>query len=94
MLHLTNPCAKRKVLSLTKPKGKIYKTKSLRNYITQSCGHFHTTQWMYHMDFNKTYGEKAWLEPERNDTCCLYWTSFLHIVGEAQIRSKYADYIN
>ena len=33
MLHLTNPCAKRKVLSLTKPKGKIYKTKSLRKYI-------------------------------------------------------------
>ena len=28
MLHLTNPCAKRKVLSLTKPKGKIDKTKS------------------------------------------------------------------
>ena len=35
MLHLTNSCAKRKVLSLTKPKGKIYSTKSLRNYITQ-----------------------------------------------------------
>ena len=35
MLHLTNPCAKQKVLSLTKPKGKIYKTKSLRNYITK-----------------------------------------------------------
>ena len=34
MFHLTNPCAKRKVLSLTKPKGKIYKTKSLGNYIT------------------------------------------------------------
>ena len=34
MLHLTNPCAKRKVLSLTKPKGKIYKTKSLGNYFT------------------------------------------------------------
>ena len=34
MLHLTNPCAKRKVLSLIKPKGKIYKTKYLRNYIT------------------------------------------------------------
>ena len=33
-LHLTNPCAKRKVLSLTKPKGKIYKTKSLGHYIT------------------------------------------------------------
>ena len=33
MLHLTNPSAKRKVLSPTKPKGKIYKTKSLRNYI-------------------------------------------------------------
>ena len=34
MLHLTNPCAKRKVLSLTKLKGKIYKMKSLGNYIT------------------------------------------------------------
>ena len=34
MLHLTNPCAKRKVISLTKPKGKIYKTKSLGHYIT------------------------------------------------------------
>ena len=33
MLHLTNPCTKRKVLILTKPKGKIYKTKSLRHYI-------------------------------------------------------------
>ena len=34
MLHLPNPCAKRKVLSLTKPKGKIYKTNSLGHYIT------------------------------------------------------------
>ena len=34
MLHLTNPCAEGKILSLTKPKGKIYKTKSLGNYIT------------------------------------------------------------
>ena len=34
MLHLTNPCAKRKVLSLTKSEGKIYKTKSFGNYIT------------------------------------------------------------
>ena len=34
MLHLTNQCAKRKVLNLTKPKGKIYKTKSLGHYIT------------------------------------------------------------
>ena len=40
-VHLTNPCTKQKVLSLTNPKGKIYKTKnvnikkkSLRNYIT------------------------------------------------------------
>ena len=33
-LHQTNPCAKRKVLSLTKPKGRIYKTKSLGHYIT------------------------------------------------------------
>ena len=52
MLHLTNPCAKRKVLSLTKPKGKIYKTKSLRNYITNQinvyfncyCISFHEIQ--------------------------------------------------
>ena len=34
MLHLTNPCDKRKVLSLTKPKGKMYKTKSHGHYIT------------------------------------------------------------
>ena len=34
MLHQTNTCAKRKVHSLTKLKGKIYKTKSLGNYIT------------------------------------------------------------
>ena len=34
MLHLTNPCAKRKVLSITKLKGKIYKPKSLGYYIT------------------------------------------------------------
>ena len=34
MLHLTNPCTKQKVLSQTKPKGKIYKTKSLGHYIT------------------------------------------------------------
>ena len=27
-VHLSNPCTKRKVLSLTKPKGKIYKTKN------------------------------------------------------------------
>ena len=35
-LLLTNPCAKRKVLSLTKPKGRIYKTKPLGHYITTS----------------------------------------------------------
>ena len=35
MLHPTNPCAKRKVLSLTKLKGKIYKMKSLHHYITE-----------------------------------------------------------
>ena len=39
MLHLTNPCAKRKVLSLTKPKGKIYKIKSLGHYITIQLSH-------------------------------------------------------
>ena len=33
-LHLSNPCAKRRVLSLTKPNGKIYEMKSLGHYIT------------------------------------------------------------
>ena len=41
MLHLINPCAKWKVLSLTKLKSKIYKTKSLHNYITLGYLHFH-----------------------------------------------------
>ena len=36
MLHLTNPCAKRKVLRLTKPKGKIYKMKSYGHYIRKA----------------------------------------------------------
>ena len=40
MLHLTNPCAKRKVLSLTQPKDKIYKTKSLGNYMTYYYQYF------------------------------------------------------
>ena len=31
MLHLTKPCTKRKAFTLTKPKGKIYKSRSLRN---------------------------------------------------------------
>ena len=43
MLHLTNPCTKRKVLILTKPKGKIYKTKSLRHYITSGV-----LMWWWH----------------------------------------------
>ena len=34
MLHRTNLCSKWKVLILTKPKAKIYKTRSLCNYIT------------------------------------------------------------
>ena len=38
MLHLTNSCTKQKILILTKPKGKIYKSKSLGNYITLSMG--------------------------------------------------------
>ena len=44
MLHLTNPCAKRKVLSLTKPKGKIYKTKFLGHYITPQAVEQHLTR--------------------------------------------------
>ena len=38
-VHLTNPCSKRKDLSLTNPKGKIYKTKSLLNYNTRISAH-------------------------------------------------------
>ena len=45
MLHLTNPCAKRKVLSLTKPKSKIYKTKSLGHYFTISMKLFFVLHW-------------------------------------------------
>ena len=41
MLHRTNPCTKWNVLILTKPKGKIYKTKSLRHYITHLHNYFH-----------------------------------------------------
>ena len=44
MLHLTNPCAKRKVLSLSKHKGKIYKTKSLGTYNTMGRK---TTLWTF-----------------------------------------------
>ena len=51
MLHLTNPCAKQKVLSLTKPKGKIYKTKSLRHY---------TTKWVNNYN-NDTLWDANWL---------------------------------
>ena len=53
MLHLTNPCAKRKVLSLTKSKGKIYKTKSLGHYITRTSfiqnpiNSFHSTNFCW-----------------------------------------------
>ena len=40
ILHLTNLCTELKVLSLTKPKGKIYKTKSLGHYITISISRY------------------------------------------------------
>ena len=48
-LHLTNLCAKRKVLSLTKPKGKIYKMKSLGHYITISfiCTQLNSFKYCY-----------------------------------------------
>ena len=46
-LHPTNPCAKRKVPSPTKPKGKIYKTKSLGHYITHTHTHTHTYIYIY-----------------------------------------------
>ena len=45
-VHLTNPCTKWKVLSLTKPKGKIYKMKSLRNYITHGTIWLCTNEWI------------------------------------------------
>ena len=56
MLHLTNPCAKRKVLSLTKPKGKLYKTKSLGHYFTQSFTNSHI--YMYREDLALNKGQK------------------------------------
>ena len=59
-VHLTNPCTKWKVLSLTKPKGKLYKTKndnmkkkSPRNYITIKCQiHFYTNNQFYFKQFS------------------------------------------
>ena len=57
MLHLPNPCAKRKVLSLTKPKGKIYKTKSLHNYITWAL--FCTIKWFQVLLYNCSNGGGA-----------------------------------
>ena len=57
MLHLTNPCTKRKVLSLSKLKGKIYKTKSLSNYVK------------YCLLWNATYG--SWFGWKEFD-CCFY----------------------
>ena len=50
MLHLTYPCAKRKVLSLTKPKGKIYKTTSLGHYITDGLDP------SFHLLFSRIFG--------------------------------------
>ena len=51
MWHLTNPCAKRKVLILTKLKGKIYKTKSLRHYITSIRTLYH---WVLSKEISST----------------------------------------
>ena len=58
ILHLTNPCAKPKVLSVTKPKGKIYKTKSLGNYITDKefgrcpwCNGYRRRKWTRRLEF-------------------------------------------
>ena len=59
MLHLTNPCAKRKVLSLTKPKVKIYKTKSLGNYSTYRPLNCIQTNDFYHIKILPRY-DKAW----------------------------------
>ena len=47
MLYLINPCTKRKVLILTKPKGKIYKTKSHRHYITFVENHIVVKRFIY-----------------------------------------------
>ena len=81
MLHQTNPCAKRKVLSLTKSKGKMYKTKSLGNYITlvarfaslgQSCTS-HETDSQKGKKGRKTYSDDFLLnkrcEPSQKSFC-------------------------
>ena len=58
MLHLTNPCTKRKVLVPTKPKGKIYKTKSLCHYITILHSSRLTTTPRKHFQLSFFYWEK------------------------------------
>ena len=54
MLHLTNPCTKRKVLILTKPKGKMYKTRSLCHYITN------VYTWMHVYSSIKSIVKQVW----------------------------------
>ena len=62
MLHLTNPCAKRKVLSLTKPKSKIYKTKSLGYYITKARGSYKNC---FICSCNGSFSHSTWKEKKK-----------------------------
>ena len=72
MLHLTKPCAKWKVLSLTKPKGKIYKTKSLGNYITSPLSYssyFNSlARWRYLSFFSLSFNFTLWLAETAKST--------------------------
>ena len=81
MLHLTNPCAKRKVLSLTKPKDKIYKTKSIGHYITRgrtlcdgSVSWGCRIHWLHFSRGVKLLQRVSWIWHER-----IWWGSFSNV---------------
>ena len=47
-------------------------TRSIKwNAFFPSSGRVDTAIWMHHMDANKTYGEKAWLELLKNSVSCI-----------------------
>ena len=85
MLHLTNPCAKRKVLSLTKLKGKIFKTESISNYITHKRLRFSGTNCLLSSEFgSSTRGERQFLKVFRNHTMLTTPKRSAHLVVQSQ----------
>ena len=81
-LHLTNPCAKRKVLSLTKPKGKIYETKSLGHYITLMAAVIYP----YLLFF--VYSSSSWIVASTQSSLLVSFLFFQHFFVHASSSSS------